>query len=296
MKTILYATDYSKNSEAALKYAYPLSKEIGAALKVIHVFDYPTMLDDLNFKAEDAFPDIEKHAFKKHLSKLNDFCTRILKADLDELNVEIEPIEDKSVVHGIVSKVEKTNAFLLVTGMKGGSAVRELIMGNTTKHLIDRLHCPILTIPADESYRKIETIVYATDYEKEDTNEICIITEIAEAFNANIKIVHISPLKEFDRKKLMTDFERKVKERINYKKIEFDIIPSDDTFEELRLYLGSVNADIIAMLERESKGLLNKLFHRDLVKKMEFYGKIPLLSFKEEMTKKQKTCPEEYSE
>jgi hypothetical protein len=45
--------------------------------------------------------------------------------------------------------------------------------------------------------------------------------------------------------------------------------------------LGVVNADIVVMLEREKKGFLNKWFHKDLVKKMEGYGKITLMSFNE---------------
>ena len=138
-----------------------------------------------------------------------------------------------------------------------------------------------MAIPEDASHKKFDTIVYATDFEKEDVDAIHKLTEIAKLFNAEIKIVHISPLKEFDRKKQMEDFEEKVKENISYSKMEFDIIPSDNTFEDLRLYLGEVNADIIVMLERKSKGLLRKLFHRDLVKKMESYGRVPLLSFNE---------------
>jgi nucleotide-binding universal stress UspA family protein len=286
MKTILYATDYSQNSEAALKYAYSLCKTLNTKLIVVHVFDYPTLLDDFSLKGEAPFPDIERDALSTHLSKLEQFCTKVLKSDLEKLNLEVEAIEHKSVVDGIIEKVIATNAFLLLTGMKGGSHFREVIMGNTTRHLIDKSPCPVLTIPADVSHRKIETVVYATDFEKDDINDILFIAEIAEVFGANIKIIHISPLKEFDRNKLMTDFEKKVREKTMYPNIEFDIIPSDNTFEELRLYLGKVNADIIAMLERKSNDLFKKIFHRDLVKKMEFYGKIPLLSFKEKITKK----------
>jgi hypothetical protein len=38
---------------------------------------------------------------------------------------------------------------------------------------------------------------------------------------------------------------------------------------------------MIAMLERNSKGLMKMLFHLDLVKKMETLGNIPLMSFNE---------------
>lgn len=279
MKTILYATDYSENSVAGLKYAYSISSKMKAKLLVVHVFDYPTMLDNLSLKGEDAFPDIEGDGFKKHNAKLHDFCTKNLKVDLSESNIEIEAIENKSVVKGIVSKAKEVDAFLIVTGMKGGSALREIIMGNTTKHLLEKSPCPVLTIPSDASHTQIETIVYATDFEEEDLGAIDKLTEIAIPFNAKIKIVHVSSLKEIVGKQQMKDIEEKIQKNIKYVNLELDIFYSDNAFNDLRIYLGNANTDLVAMLERESKSLTSQIFHRDLVKKMESYGKIPLISF-----------------
>ena len=279
MKTILYATDYSENSIAALKYAYSLSTAIEATLKVIHVFDYPTMLDSLSFKAEAAFPDIEGDAFKKHNSKLSSFCKEHLGEKLDRINVKVEAIENKSVVSGIVKKAKEIDAFLILTGMKGGSALREVIMGNTTKHLIEKSPCPVLSIPADASPKLIETILYATDFEEEDIGAIDKLTEIAKPLNAKIKIVHISSLKETIGKEEMKAIEEKIQKHIQYPKLEVAILYSEDIFNDMKIYFGNSNADLIAMLERESHGLASKIFHRDLVKRMESYGRIPLISF-----------------
>ncbi len=279
MKTILYATDYSENSVAALKYAYSLSTAIQATLKVIHIFDYPTMLDDLSLKAQDPFPDIEGDAFKKHNSKLNNFCEEHLGSDLEKMNVKVEAIEDKAVVDGIISKANEIKPLLIITGMKGGSVLREVIMGNTTKHLIEKSPCPVLTIPEDTSHIQIETIVYATDFEEEDLGAIDKLTEIAEPLNAKIKIVHISSLEETAGIGQKKDIEDKIHKYIEYPNLELDIIYSNDVFNDLKIYLGKANADLIAMLERESKSLTSQVFHRDLVKRMESYGKIPMISF-----------------
>ena len=279
MKTILYATDYSENSVAGLKYAYAMSSKMKAKLLVVHVFDYPTMLDDLSLKGEAAFPDIEGDAIKKHLFKLHTFCTKNIKGELDELNIEIEAIENKSVVKGIISIANEIEAFLIITGMKGGSELREIIMGNTTKHLLKKSPCPVLTIPSHANYTQIETIVYATDFEEEDFGAIDKLTEIAKPFNALIKIVHISSLKEMNEKLPIKDIKEKIQKYIAYTNLEFDIFYSDDVFNDLRIYLGNSNTDLVAMLERESKSLASQVFHRDLVKKMESYGKIPLISF-----------------
>ena len=279
MKTILYATDYSENSVPALKYAHTMSSKMKVKLLVVHVFDYPTMLDNLSLKGEDAFPDIEGNAIRKHLSKLHTFCTQNLKGELDELNIEIEAIENKSVVKGIISKANEMEVFLIITGMKGGSALREIIMGNTTKHLLEKSPCPVLSIPQDASHTQIETIVYATDFEEEDLGAINRLVEIAKPLNAKIKIVHISSLEEVVGKRQMKNIEEKIHKHIKYPNLELDILYSDDVFNDLKIYLGKANSDLIAMLERESKSLSSQIFHRDLVKRMESYGKIPLMSF-----------------
>ncbi|WP_178985576.1 universal stress protein [Winogradskyella helgolandensis] len=192
MKTILYATDYSKNSELALKYAYNMSKKLKAKLLVIHVFDYPTLLDHIDLKPEPAFPNIEKDAFKKHNSQLSAFCKSILQEDTTTL--DIEAIENKSVVNGIIEKANKIDALLIVIGIKGLSALREIIMGSTAKHLVEKAPCPVLTIPSDSVKTEIDTVVYATDFEEEDFGAINKLVEIVKPFNAKIKILHISPL------------------------------------------------------------------------------------------------------
>ncbi len=279
MKTILYATDYSENSELALKYAYNMSIKIEAKLWVIHVFDYPTFFDDITLNPEAVFPDFEGNAFKIHQSKLHAFCNRVLKKDIGALNIAIESIEDKSVVNAIIEKANAVDAFLIVTGMKGTSKLRELIMGSIAKKLIKKASCPVLTIPSDSVKTEIDTIVYATDFQEEDFDALDKLTEIAKPFNAKIKVVHILPLDETVQKKQKKEFEEKIQKYIDYTNLKLDILYADDAFKALKNYYGKANADLIAMLEREGKSIASKVFHRDLVKRMKSYGKIPLLSF-----------------
>jgi nucleotide-binding universal stress UspA family protein len=279
MKTILYATDYSENSELALKYAFSLSTKMKAQLVVLHVFDYPTLLDNISLKPEPAFPDIEGEAFKKHNTQLKTFCKRVLKSDTATSTIKIDAIENKSVVKGIVEKANEVDAFLIVTGMKGNSNLRELIMGSIAKQLIEKAPCPVLTIPSDSVKTEIETIIYATDFEEEDFGAMDKLTEIARPFNAKIRIIHISALEETVDEKYKTDLEAKIHKYIDYPNLVLDILYSDDALDALKTYYRNSNADLIAMLEREDSGIASRVFHRDLVKRMETYGKIPLLSF-----------------
>ncbi|TLP71982.1 universal stress protein [Maribacter sp. ACAM166] len=278
MKTILYATDYSENSVAALKYAIEMSEQMSTRLVVTHVFDYPTVLGTENL--DEPFPHLEESAFKSHRSKLEKFCEAHLGSAWKTQNLQLEAIENKSVVKGVISVAEEWHAYLIVIGMKGGSVLREMIMGSTTKQLIEKAPCPILSIPMDAGYMNPKTIVYATDFEVEDVYAIRKLAEMAEMLDAEIKVVHISTKDEYKGEMQMEWFKEMLDEKVTYKRIAFELLLTDNVFETLRIYLGDTNADLIVMLEREHKSIFKKWFHRDLVKKMESYGRMPLLSFR----------------
>lgn len=279
MKTILLAIDYSKNAITALKYAYAISKKMDVNLLVIHVFDYPTVLGT---KVQEPFPHLEENTFKQKHSELEKFCKQHLGNNLEEINLSLEVVENKSVVNGIVSKADKSNAFMIIAGMKGTSVLKEIVMGNTTRQLINKAHCLVLAIPEEISYNPIKTMVYATDFKADaDIEVIKKLSGIAKMFDATIKVVHIATKKEYAGELQMKRFKETLNKKIAYQKIEFKMLFSNDIFESLRVYLGDVGADLVVMLERENTGFLKKIFHQDLVKRMEIYGKIPLMSYNE---------------
>lgn len=277
MKTIIFAADYSKNAVTALKYAHRLSSKLGANLLVIHIYSLPMMLG-LEF---DVFYDeLGKTTLKKHNMKLKRFCKKHLGKDLEAMKVKTEAFENLSVSNGILSKAEEHKAFMMIIGMKKESAIKELFMGDTSMSLIEKAPCPVMLVPknADEN---LKTIVYATDFEQEDIGAIYKLSQIAKKYNAKIKVVHIDTSDSGDGYLKMEWFKEMVEQKVTYKKISFKVFSSEEIFQTLKIYLDSNNINMVAMLEREKSGFLKKLFHRDLVKEMESFGKIPLLSFNE---------------
>jgi len=279
MKTILYATDYSENSVAALKYARNIAQQMGVRLVVTHVFDYPTVLGMEGL--DEPFPHLEETAFKQHRLKLEEFCEEHLGSVWKAPDVQLQPVEHPSVIKGILSTAEQWHAQMIVVGTKGESALREIIMGSTTKQLIEKAPCPIMAIPSDASYMPPKTIVYATDFEEEDIYAIRKLAEMGKTFEAEIKVVHISTENEYEGETQMEWFKEMLEQKVSYDKMEFKLFFSDTILESLRTYLEDIDADMVVMLEREKKSIFKKWFGSSLVKKMESYGEIPLLSFRE---------------
>ncbi len=278
MKTILFATDYSKNAITAIKYAYELSSKLGANLLVIHVYNLPLMLG-LEF---DIFYDaLEKTTLKENNAKLKRFCKRHLGKDLTGMNVKTEAFENLSISQGILAKANQHKALMIVIGMKKESAIKELFMGDTSMTLIEKAPCPVLLIPQSASDKNLKSFVYATDFEQEDIGAINKLSQIAKKFDAKITVVHIDTNINGDGRIKMEWFKEMVEQKVTYKKMKYKVLHSEEIFGTLKIYLDSNNADLVAMLEREKSGFLKKLFQRDMVKEMESFGKIPLLSFNE---------------
>ncbi len=278
MKTILYATDYSKNSIAALKYAQKLSIMVAARLVVTHVFSYPIVTQGMIIE---HLPEMRKQALKTHRTKLEDFCKAHLGQEWKTKKIQIAPVEDLAILDGVLAIAADWHAELIVVGAKGESAFQDTILGTTTKRLIKKAACPVLAIPSEASYAAPKTIVYATDFEQEDVYAIQKTVELAQHFKSKIRVVHISTKKEYAGEIQMEWFKNALAEKVNYQSLEFKLLFSEDIFESLRDYLVEVNADMVVMLEREKQGFLKKIFHRDLVRKMQSYGELPLLSFNE---------------
>ncbi len=280
MKKILHATDYSENAIPALKYALNLSEKLNASLFVIHVFDIPKIF---NKELKSPYNKANDKAYITQQNKLINFCKYHYEGNLDELDVSFEAVENKSIINGIIKKAKKLNADLIITGTESEKEFKELILGNIAKQLIEKAPCPVLTIPKDQCVSNIKTIVYASDFEENDICAIYNLVNVAKPFNATIKVVHVSKKENYKELQKKNWFDKLVKEKIKYDKIETEIIFSENVFGSLKAYFADENADLLTMLERDSKGIIKMIFHSDLVKKMDSFGHVPLMSFNDKI-------------
>ncbi len=276
MKTILYPTDCSEHSIAALQYAYNLSTRLQADLIVLHVFDIPSFPGTSMIR---PLQQIEKNAFEEHLDILKAYCQKHLNNTLSEHNVRTEVVKNLSITDGILTKTKELQADMLIIGMKDKHSNRGILTGDIAQELITKSLCPLLVVPNSFNAEQIKTIVYATDFEESDILAIDRLTEVALPFESKINVIHISAKDDDDEKSKMAWFKEMVLQKVNYKNIEFNLVVSDNIYEKLKTYLHDIKADLVVLLEREDLGVFKKLFHRDLVKQIESHTDIPLLSF-----------------
>jgi len=274
MKNILFATDFSSNANKAFNFALHMAEKHKADLIMVHVFDiktvwtYPYTNDPFEMKIQAA------RSWERSLQEFFEHYDTKVKA-------RFVAVDDDSVVQGILSVIEKFKPQLVVTGTKGKSTLKELLLGSTTKALVKRSPAPVLAVPEYAELKDYDSVLYTSDFREVDLKALQDLVEIVRPYEAEIRIMHMSTDNEYKRLEKMEWFKEIVKENVSYPAISFDLVLSDDVFNTLNKYMTSNDFDLLVMLEKERHGIIDKLFHQGLVNKMEFRTWIPLLSYNE---------------
>ena len=142
--TILFPTDYSTASAAALVHARSLARRHDARLLVVHVV-IPGLSDEI--EAVDGQPLVGEEPLQCRDDKKNDAA--------DELEIETE----HRVLQGdpasvIVDVARQEEVFMIVMATTGRSALKRLLMGSVAEAVIRRAPCPVCTIRTRESSAK----------------------------------------------------------------------------------------------------------------------------------------------
>lgn len=280
MKTIAYATDLSELEVPTLRYAYKLAVGLKSKLIVLHVYSVPPV----TVSTIRSPKQINQRLQAERMDMVMNYCTRYLADDWVRANVQIKVQEHTSISDGVLAQVKETEPDLLVVGMKDEHTQRGLFTGSIAKALVSNEFCPVMVVPNTKRFRKIKTIVYATDFEEADIFAIKKLVEIAKPFKAKIRVVHIPMAEEFVGQEQLDWFKEMVGQKVNYQNLQFHTFLADTIYNGLRAFIDLHGADMLVMLERESKDpFFRKLFHKDLVKKMESHVSIPLLSINKRM-------------
>ena len=275
MKSLLYATDYSSNSVPAFKFAWNLSRKLDVPLYVMHVFDInATFISTVSI----AYARMEEAAFLKNAERLREFCLEHISVEPDQKKLITVIAENTLAADSILEKADEIGIGMIFAGKTGSSIMRDLFIGSTATGLIEKSRIPVMLLPEDYEQGSFETVVYATAFEQADIFAIRDITHWASLFGAEIRIFHVSTKDEYAGEDQMEWFKELLAQKVNYPKLHFELRFAEDIYAALSDYLKEVNADLLAMLEREEHHLLSGIWHRDLVKKMKGESNLPLLS------------------
>jgi nucleotide-binding universal stress UspA family protein len=138
---ILFATDFSENSEHAFDYALTLARQFGARLTIIHVINEPVDLRGF-YVPHISFEKLEKEIEEGADKMMQKFCRTRAKdfTDYETLIVAGIPYEE------ILKKAAEQQSSLIVLGTQGRKGIDHFLFGSTAERVVRNAKCPVMTV------------------------------------------------------------------------------------------------------------------------------------------------------
>ncbi|HLO26553.1 MAG TPA: universal stress protein [Geobacteraceae bacterium] len=138
---ILFANDFSENSEHAFEYALSLARQFNSRLIVIHVINEPVDLRGF-YVPHISFEKLEKEIEEGAEKMMEKFCrTRVQDfTNYETLIVAGIPYEE------ILRKADEINASLIVLGTQGRKGIDHFLFGSTAERVVRNAKCPVMTV------------------------------------------------------------------------------------------------------------------------------------------------------
>lgn len=143
-RTIVFATDFSDCSEAAMDATIALAKEFHSKVHVVHAFHLATpMIGTYEVRLPDQyFEQIRGEA----LRQLQDTADKISAEGID---VEWQ-LSDVPAANSIQRAAEQNDADLIVMGTHGHTGLKHVMLGSVAERTIRIAPCSVLTAKSKE--------------------------------------------------------------------------------------------------------------------------------------------------
>jgi universal stress protein A len=139
---ILVPTDFSKQSQNALKYAVAFAEKFGAELYLLHVVqDLAVFIPDMITVAPPVVPTVKQLTDAVYVA----FDRLIEENHLTGLAIHREVREGSPFVE-IIRFASEENMDLIVLSTHGHTGLAHVLLGSVTEKVVRKAPCPILTV------------------------------------------------------------------------------------------------------------------------------------------------------
>jgi nucleotide-binding universal stress UspA family protein len=155
IQTVLYATDLSKNSAYAFRYAVNTARQHDAKIHLLYVIEPLSPQDEalvlVYIKQEEIDrrrKDAKESLRQRIEERLKQFAERELKEDPETLNrvVGIHVVEGDPATE-ILNMLDELNCDIVIMGTHGKGAIRHAFLGSVSEKVLRRIRKPVYVIP-----------------------------------------------------------------------------------------------------------------------------------------------------
>lgn len=188
---VLFPTDFTSASDAALLYAQALARNFGSKIFVTHaVTPYPPVflpMEPVPIELDSMWHDAEQS------------LTHFL--DLDGLkNTLHQGILERGELWNVLDDViHRHSVDLIILGTHGKHGLSKLVLGSAAEQIFRKASCPVLTVgphvgrPSTGS-ALFKQIIFATDFSAGSLRALPYALSLAEESQSHLILLHVVPL------------------------------------------------------------------------------------------------------
>lgn len=203
VKNVLFATDFSSCSKAALPYATAISRHFGSTLNLAHVLSDVSLVGMTGGVDYVSMSTIYEDAHEEAKGKLEQVCQNLPGIT-----------HRQYVLHGpvwanLAAIVQENGIDLIVLGTHGRTGLGKLLLGSVAEDILRHAPCPVLTVGPMVSGRaklpacqtqggvlaplelELRQILCATNFAQQSASVAHAAVSMAEEFGARLTLLHV---------------------------------------------------------------------------------------------------------
>lgn len=186
LRNILFATDFSPSSEAALAYAVGLSRRYQSFLTIANVVPAEVCV-----YAQPPDPFFFRHSAEARMARL--MASNIFHGIKHQELIK----EAEGDIPFVLSELMRSLAIdLVVLGTHGRSGVKKVLLGSVSEEIVYSAHCPVLTVGPDVSRKSMVELMFgrilcATNLLPGSANALAYSLWLAQQEHASLIVLHI---------------------------------------------------------------------------------------------------------
>jgi len=187
LKKILYLTDFSQPSEAALPFVTAMARNYGAFVNVLHVL-MPALLPYASPKLREAAVATDEELAQAEMQKVD--------SQLVGLPHETTVEWGTAVWSSVQKAIQQARPDMIVLGTHGRTGTQKILLGSVAEEIFRRSPVPVLTIgPAvyrgTHSDGRFRAVLFATDFGPESDAASNYAMSLAEENQARLILLHV---------------------------------------------------------------------------------------------------------
>jgi len=185
-RTMLFATDFSRACQNAWRYALAIRHQYHSRLLLAHVID-PTTFASVPSELAGAAREQVRREKEDQLKKLE------RSEESSQLPFELL-LREGEIADVLLRIVQEQDVELLITGTRGRSRTKRLLLGSVAEKLFRQAICPSLVVPERASFGErfaITRILCPIDFSPDSHMAVDFARSIARQQRAQLILMHV---------------------------------------------------------------------------------------------------------